>query len=189
MEITMIASDFKKHLIRALSCSESAQTDYRGNIYMKDNFIYSSDGTKLYKGYLNITGKLPEYRISTLGAIMIEKNLPKKGDHTVVFDFSNHKIVLKGEGVYIQEFTVLDTGAWIPSFEEIFDYQTDKNPCRGFDMENLFPVLKTVSKNRVMMEFVTYPDSGRENTEGPVIISVLEPEITGVFVVMPFIEN
>lgn len=188
MEITMIASDFKKHLVRALSCSKSAQTDYRGNIYMKDNFIYSSDGTKLYKGYLNITGKLPEYRIATLDAIMIEKNLPKKGDHTVVFDFSNHKIVLRNEGM-VQEFTVLDTGAWIPSFEEIFNYQKDQNPCRGFDMESLFPVLKTVSKNRVMMEFVTYPDSGRENAEGPVIISVLEPEITGVFVVMPFIEN
>ena len=188
MEITMLASDFKKHLVRALACADSLQTDFRGSLYIKDKFIYSTDGEKSYKGYLNISENLPEYRISAIVATMIEKALPKKGNSLVIFDFSNKKVILKNEGV-LQEFSVPDTGVKVPPFEEIFEYQIAQNACRKFSMENLFPVLKTVSKNRVMMEFVTHPDSGRENIEGPVIISVLEPEITGVFVVMPLIET
>ncbi len=189
MEIIMLASDFKKHLVRALVCADSSQTDFRGSLYIKDKFFYSTDGEKLYKGYLNISENLPEYRISAIVATMIEKALPKKGNSLVIFDLSNKKIILKNEGV-LQEFSVPDTGVKVPPFEEIFEYQIDQNACREFFMENLFPVLKAVSKERVKIEFVTYPDrEDLRNEGGPAIVSVMEPHLTGVFVVMPFIET
>ena len=189
MEITMLASDFKKHLVRALTCADSSRVDYRGSLYIKDKFIYSTDGKKLYKGYLNINGESFEYRISALVATMVEKALPKKGNSLVIFDLSNKKVILKNEG-FLQEFSVPDTGVKVPPFEEIFEYQIDQNACRQFSMENLFPVLKAVSKEYVKIEFVTYPDrEDFRNEGGPAIISVMEPHLTGIFVVMPFIET